>query len=99
MTTSIGAWRYLLRNGRFFTASVQLAQKHLLQYVTREGAVVFALLSSATERLLLQLQGLEVDLVITSPTTSSTSKTCPATSRKLKPAQHKSRDKSHGRRR
>ena len=70
MTTTSGVWRYLLRNGRFITASIQLAQKHLFRYVSREGAVVFALLSSAAERLLLQLQGLEEDPVITSPVTS-----------------------------
>ena len=92
MISTPKAWRYLLRNGRFITASVQLAQKHLLQYVSREGVVVFALLSSAAERLLLQLQGLEPETVTTSPTTSPTIKTCRATSRKLKPAQHKSRD-------
>ena len=55
MSSTSKAWRYLLRDGRFITASVQLAQKHLFQYVTREGVVVFALLSSAAEKLLMQL--------------------------------------------
>ena len=70
MNTTIGAWRYLLRNGRFITASIQLAQKHLFRYVSKEGVVVFALLSSAAERLLLQLQDLEAEPVTASPATS-----------------------------
>ena len=55
MTTALGVWRYLLRNGQFINAQTQLAQKHLFRYVTKDGTVIFALLSSAAERLLLQL--------------------------------------------
>lgn len=49
------AWRYLLRDGRFITASVELTQEHVLSYVSREGVIDLALLSAATEKLLMQL--------------------------------------------
>lgn len=54
MTRTSGAWRYLLRDGRFITASVQLPSEHVFSYVTRDGSVILALLSLPAERLLLQ---------------------------------------------
>lgn len=55
MTTALNPCRYLLRDGRCITAAVHLDQDHLFRYVTKDGAVVFALLSVAAERLLLQM--------------------------------------------
>ena len=55
MTTALNPWRYLLRDGRCITAAVHLDQDHLFRYVTKDSTVVFALLSVAAERLLLQM--------------------------------------------
>ena len=76
MTRTSGAWRYLLRNGRFITASVQLPQEHVFAYVAREGITIFVLLSLDAELLLLQLIQQSVS---TSHATSSTSRTSPTT--------------------
>ena len=70
MTRTHIAWRYLLRNGRFITTSVQLPQEHVFAYVTRDRVTIFALLSLDAERLLLKLIQQSV---------SSTSRTSPAT--------------------
>ena len=55
MSTGFGTWRYLLRDGRFITASVQLDLEHLYRIVCRDDSVIYALLSSQAEQLLLQL--------------------------------------------
>lgn len=89
MTRTSGAWRYLLRDGRFITASVQLHQEHVFPYVTRDGITILALVSLPAERLLLQLIQ---QAVSASPTTGGTRRTCRATSRKVKSSHHKSRD-------
>ena len=99
MTRTSSAWRYLLRNGRFITASVQLPQEHVFAYVTRDGVTILSLVSLAAERLLMQLiqQSVSTSHATsstsrTSPTTSGTCRTCRATSRKVKSGYHTSRD-------
>ena len=93
MTRISGAWRYLLRNGRFITASVQLPQEHVFAYVTRDRVTIFALLSLDAERLLMQRiqQSVSTSHATsstsrTSPTTSGTCRTCRATSREVQTA-------------
>lgn len=80
MTTALGVWRYLLRNGQFINAQIQLAQKHLFRYVTKDGSVIFALLSSAAERLLNQLMEIEVPRPTGRPRKAGTSR---ATSQRM----------------
>ena len=93
MTHTSGAWRYLLRNGRFITASVQLPQQHVFSYVTRDGVTILALLSLPAERLLLKLiqQAVSTSHATsgtsrTSPMTGGTRRTCRATRRKVQTA-------------
>ena len=93
MTRISGAWRYLLRNGRFITASVQLPQEHVFAYVTRDGVTILALLSLPAERLLLRLiqQSVSTSHATsstrrTSPATGGTRRTCRATRRKVQTA-------------
>lgn len=54
MTAALGTWRYLLRNGRFVSAVVRLGPEHVFPHVTKDGTVIFALLSESAEQLLLQ---------------------------------------------
>lgn len=54
MTAALGTWRYLLRNGRFIAAAIRLNPDHVLPHVTKDGTVIFALLSANAEQLLLQ---------------------------------------------
>ena len=93
MTRTHGASHYLLRNGRFITASVQLPQEHVFAYVTRDGVTIFALLSLDAERLLLKLiqQAVSTSHATsgtsrTSPTTGATRRTCRTTRRKVQTA-------------
>ena len=93
MTRTSGAWRYLLRNGRFITAAVQLPQKHVFAYLNRDGVTILALVSMDAERLLLQLiqQSVSTSHATsstsrTSPTTGATRRTCRATRRKVQTA-------------
>ena len=94
MTRNSGAWRYLLRNGRFITASIQLPhQEHVFAYVTRDRVTIFALLSLDAERLLLKLiqQAVSTSHATsgtsrTSPMTGGTRRTCRATRRKVQTA-------------
>jgi len=55
MTTPLKAQRYLLRDGKFITASIRLDPAHVYRYVCQNGSVILALLSAQVERLLLQL--------------------------------------------
>ena len=54
MTAALGTWRYLLRNGRFISVVVRLGPEHVFPHVTKDGTVIFALLSESAEQLLLQ---------------------------------------------
>ena len=93
MTRTSGAWRYLLRNGRFITASVQLHPEHVFSYINRDGVTILALVSLPAERLLMQLiqQSVSTSHATsstsrTSPTTGGTRRTCRATRRKVQTA-------------
>ena len=55
MTIPLKAQRYLLRDGKFITASIRLDPAHVYRYVCQNGSVILALLSAQFERLLLQL--------------------------------------------
>ncbi|QNI89391.1 hypothetical protein [Synechococcus sp. ROS8604] len=46
MTTPLKAQRYLLRDGKFITASIRLDPDHVYRYVCQNGSVIFALLSA-----------------------------------------------------
>ena len=55
MTTPLKAQRYLLRDGKFITASIRFDPAHVYRYVCQNGSVILALLSAQVERLLLRL--------------------------------------------
>ena len=55
MQAAISGVSYLLRNGRRIQTSVVLSPDLIYAYRQRNGLVVYALLSSQTEQLLMQL--------------------------------------------
>lgn len=64
MIRTQGASRFLLRDGRLITASVELAQEHVLSYVNGDGVIVLALLSAAAEKHLMRLVDLSKAITV-----------------------------------
>ena len=58
MSTAVfpaGAWRYLLRNGQFISASVRVPNEDLVVYVQMDGTVIHALTTAKAEQQVLML--------------------------------------------